>query len=940
MTTRLLLLSTTVQNWQSLAQTVTPDTQVLTIDPENDTLTEILARIDAQVGESTFERIAIASHGDGGMMELSSDGALTLTTVNASAQQQFWQELGTYLDPRGEIDLLACSLAGNEEGSRLLMELHALTQHQVNASIDLTGNDGNWYLEYGQVNVENIWFDAQALEQIVTQLDSPDSAPEFQVNTYEASSQMRPTVTSLSDGGWLIAWQSYGQDGSSYGIYAQRYDCDGFTVGGEFAVNFSTEESQYTPDLTALSDGGWLAVWTSHDQDGSDGGIYAQRYAADGSRVGDETPVNTQVTGSQSSASVTSLSDGGWLVVWQSETQDQGTDIFAQRYAAEGSLVGEEFQINLSTTGDQEVPSVTSLADGGWLVAWESSSPDYADSDIFAQRYAADGSLVGEEFQVNAYSQSWQSFPSVTSVVDGGWLVAWQSYGQDGSDQGIYVRRYAADGSAVGEEFRVNNYTTSAQSYPSISSLADDGWLVTWQSDGQDGSDYGVYAQRYAADGSVVGDAYQVNSYTNGDQEIAGLTSLPDGGWLITWHSYGQDGSDYGVYAQRYDANGNQVASGDEINHAPQANNDSVEIIRGFAVSIDVLYNDTDIDADSLSIIRTTDPSHGSVSITEDNQLLYTPQTGYSGTDILTYTISDGNGGVDTANVDVFIGYSEQYYLSNNPDVAAAVIADDFDNGWHHYINYGYIEGRSFAIPEGYGDFSEEFYLLNNPDVAAAVEAGIFINGWEHYSCCGQSEGRSYTAPEGYGDFSEEFYLLNNPDVAAAVEAGYLSSGWYHYINFGEAEGRFYDEPEGYGDFSEEFYLVNNSDVAAAVSAGFFTSGWEHYINFGQSEGRSYAEPEEYGDFNEALYLLNNPDVAAAVESEALINGWEHYVKYGQTEGRSYSVPEQLVQGLLNTTEGILAYQIINDAQISYMEEDHDLGLLGVTDDLQDDLGF
>jgi hypothetical protein len=55
---------------------------------------------------------------------------------------------------------------------------------------------------------------------------------EFRVNTYTTSNQFEPTVTALADGGFVVAWTSFGQDGFSYGIYAQRYNAQGQPVGG------------------------------------------------------------------------------------------------------------------------------------------------------------------------------------------------------------------------------------------------------------------------------------------------------------------------------------------------------------------------------------------------------------------------------------------------------------------------------------------------------------------------------------------------------------------------------------------------------------------------------------------------------------------------------------------------------------------------------------
>ena len=54
---------------------------------------------------------------------------------------------------------------------------------------------------------------------------------EFQVNTYTKNDQSNPSVTSLSDGGFVVTWESWGQDYEQYGIYAQLYDSSGTASG-------------------------------------------------------------------------------------------------------------------------------------------------------------------------------------------------------------------------------------------------------------------------------------------------------------------------------------------------------------------------------------------------------------------------------------------------------------------------------------------------------------------------------------------------------------------------------------------------------------------------------------------------------------------------------------------------------------------------------------
>ena len=57
--------------------------------------------------------------------------------------------------------------------------------------------------------------------------DIHNSPEEFRVNTYLLGTQYNTSITALTDGGYVVSWESLGQDGSENGIYAQRYDING-----------------------------------------------------------------------------------------------------------------------------------------------------------------------------------------------------------------------------------------------------------------------------------------------------------------------------------------------------------------------------------------------------------------------------------------------------------------------------------------------------------------------------------------------------------------------------------------------------------------------------------------------------------------------------------------------------------------------------------------
>ncbi|GAB4335361.1 MAG: hypothetical protein Kow0037_15200 [Calditrichia bacterium] len=403
----------------------------------------------------------------------------------------------------------------------------------------------------GEKNLRPVWVKIFGLLLLLAGSVAAQLNPEFLVNTNTSNTQEYPAVAMNAAGNFVVVWQSWGQDGSRNGIYAQRYGADGTPLGGEFRVNTYTTDYQGSPSVAMDASGNFVVVWESWGQDGSSYGIYAQRYAAGGSPQGGEFRVNTYTTDYQSSPSVAMNPSGNFVVVWQSKGQD-GSEygIYAQRYAADGSPLGGEFRVNTYTTDSQSSPSVAMDGSGNFVVVWNSNGQDGSGYGIYAQRYGADGSPLGGEFRVNTYTTDSQSSPSVAMDGSGNFVVVWQSYEQDGSGYGIYAQRYAADGSPLGGEFRVNTYTNDYQQFPSVAMDAAGNFVVEWESNGQDGSGYGIYAQRYGADGSPLFSEFRVNTYTSDPQKNPSVAMDGSGNFVVAWQSFEQDASSYGIYGK------------------------------------------------------------------------------------------------------------------------------------------------------------------------------------------------------------------------------------------------------------------------------------------------------------------------------------------------------------------------------------------------------
>ncbi|ADO74013.1 Ig-like domain-containing protein [Stigmatella aurantiaca] len=92
-------------------------------------------------------------------------------------------------------------------------------------------------------------------------------------------------------------------------------------------------------------------------------------------------------------------------------------------------------------------------------------------------------------------------------------------------------------------------------------------------------------------------------------------------------------------------------------NHRPTAEDDSFTVLEDSGTTaLDVLANDTTLPdtGETLTLIAVTQPTRGTVAITGD-KVSYTPPENYFGATAFTYTVSDGNGGTDTANVTVTV---------------------------------------------------------------------------------------------------------------------------------------------------------------------------------------------------------------------------------------------------------------------------------------------
>ena len=341
----------------------------------------------------------------------------------------------------------------------------------------------------------------------------------------------------------------------------------GAARAGEFQVNQFTTGHQRAPAVSQDAGGRFVAAWHSNGQDGSGYGVFGRRFSSSGNPVGPEFQINIFTTGYQGNAAASHHPSGGFVVAWESNDQD-GADggIFARRFDSSGSALGSEFLANVFTTNSQARPVVSHDAAGGFVIAWPSFGQDGSAWGIFWRRFDSSGNPLGGEFQANQHTNLDQNYATITHTASGGFVVAWQSKGQDGSFYGVFGRRFDSLGNALGGEFRVNQFTPNYQRRPTLAPEASGGFVVAWDSFGQDGNGYGIFGRRFDSSGNPTGAEFQINVRTSSTQSLPTIARDASGGFVVAWQSFGQDGNNYGAFGRRLDGSGAPLGAEFQIN--------------------------------------------------------------------------------------------------------------------------------------------------------------------------------------------------------------------------------------------------------------------------------------------------------------------------------------------------------------------------------------
>jgi hypothetical protein len=374
---------------------------------------------------------------------------------------------------------------------------------------------------------------------------------EFPVNTYTDGYQGHPCVASFVRGGFVICWESEGQDGSGAGVFGQMFDERAEKANGEFRVNTYTIDDQGGPAATALPAGGFVVCWGSYGQDRSVWGIYGQVFDASGEKTRGEFRINTCTEYDQQHPCIAALSDGGFVVCWESNGQDgSGWGIYGQMFDASGRRIHGEFRINTHTENFQLAPSAAGLPGGGFIVCWESELQDGIGIGIYGQIFDGSGARKNDEFRISSVMDDLRENPVVAALPGGGFFVCWDGALQPGMTRGIFGRKFDASGQEEAGEFRIDALEAGYSLDAGTVVLPGGETVVCWQSVSQGIPNDGIYGQILQESGERMNYEFAVTKPPDQDRNHSCIAALSGGGFVVCWDGWGVDVSYGGVSAK------------------------------------------------------------------------------------------------------------------------------------------------------------------------------------------------------------------------------------------------------------------------------------------------------------------------------------------------------------------------------------------------------
>lgn len=421
--------------------------------------------------------------------------------------------------------------------------------------------------------------------------------------------------------------------------------------GSEKLVNAGSIGDFVNAQVAGLAGGGFVVVW--QDNAPVDSAVRAQRYDAAGNAVGSEMTITAVVGNASANPSITGLADGGFLVNFDF---DAGTEnyIFGRVYNADGGFVRDQHTF----PGGQDRFTENARLGSGSVVTWQ--DPDVNDGDIVFRIFDAAG-VGGATLTANTTTTGVQIASSVSAAPSGSkFAITWSNWGSSV----IEGRLFNANGTEFATQFTIGTSNVAGGFISSgVTWLNNDQFAVVWTEKANDQYDVWVkiYDGRTGAVAAVT-DNILVNSTTASNQTSWNIAALPTGGFVIVWEDesgIGGDSSGSSIKLQAFGGSGGKIGGETLVNTTVNSYQDdpSISVLADGRVVVSWIDRSSGSDQVRVQIV---DPRDGIVNGTLNADTLYGHDavgddiSGFDGADTIFGLAGNdtiwGGSGIDTVN--------------------------------------------------------------------------------------------------------------------------------------------------------------------------------------------------------------------------------------------------------------------------------------------------
>jgi len=433
----------------------------------------------------------------------------------------------------------------------------------------------------------------------------------------------------LSNGNFFLAWTSDLQDGSGLGLYSRIYDSNYNLIKSDFQINLTTSGNQQFPTFANNAKDEVIICWESNQS--SVFNPYCKIYDSNGNILKEEIIITNNAGSNQRYPRALRSDQNNFIICWFgtangnslvgqcSLIDDQGNFLYkdhniyqtginknnlavAQIYNSQYVIAGESnyngtlgiyfdsyYNYQLANTifiNDQKQPYVNRLNNGGFIITWTCVNSCENGNGTRAQFFDKDGKKVGNELQVNQFTDNDQDKCKSVTLSNNNIFLFWESKGQDKFtadliNTGIFGKIISQDGVVVKNEFLLNSSVENTQYQANMIANQNGFSVLTYSSKHYRcdtfGCSFTVWAKFFNNDGSVKLNEYMINTRTSGNQDNMFACFLKDNRILFVWTSDSdQDGNGIGIFGRISDINGifpnttefqiNKTTIGDQIN--------------------------------------------------------------------------------------------------------------------------------------------------------------------------------------------------------------------------------------------------------------------------------------------------------------------------------------------------------------------------------------